>query len=136
MNQQAIWKAQGIDLILKQAWDRGIVLGGASAGSLSRSTRERPTPGQKSLDGQVPRLPEVQPLPTLNREAPRRPLYMKLIASRRNGTRLRLLQRRRHYFEDNEVKRVVKTRPEANAYFVSRSGNEAVEKLLPAEMIS
>ena len=34
LNQQAIWKAQGIDIILRQAWDRGIVLGGASAGSL------------------------------------------------------------------------------------------------------
>ncbi len=34
LNQQAIWKAQGIDLVLKQAWDKGIVLGGASAGSL------------------------------------------------------------------------------------------------------
>ncbi len=34
LNQQAIWKAQGIDAILRQAWDRGIVLGGASAGSL------------------------------------------------------------------------------------------------------
>ena len=34
LNQQAIWKAQGIDVFLKQAWDRGIVLGGASAGSL------------------------------------------------------------------------------------------------------
>ena len=34
LNQQAIWKAQGIDVVLRQAWDRGIVLGGASAGSL------------------------------------------------------------------------------------------------------
>ena len=34
LNQQAIWKAQGIDVVLKQCWDRGIVLGGASAGSL------------------------------------------------------------------------------------------------------
>jgi len=33
LNQQAIWKAQGIDVILRQAWDNGIVLGGASAGS-------------------------------------------------------------------------------------------------------
>ncbi|MBI1808497.1 MAG: peptidase E [Gemmatimonadetes bacterium] len=34
LNQQAIWKAQGIDAVLREAWDRGIVLGGASAGSL------------------------------------------------------------------------------------------------------
>jgi peptidase E len=31
LNQQAIWKAQGIDKVLREAWDRGIVLGGASA---------------------------------------------------------------------------------------------------------
>ncbi|MEX2570176.1 MAG: Type 1 glutamine amidotransferase-like domain-containing protein [Gemmatimonadota bacterium] len=34
LNQQAIWRAQGIDAVLREAWDRGIVLGGASAGSL------------------------------------------------------------------------------------------------------
>ena len=34
LNQQAIWHAQGIDVVLREAWDRGIVLGGASAGSL------------------------------------------------------------------------------------------------------
>ncbi|HKJ01655.1 MAG TPA: Type 1 glutamine amidotransferase-like domain-containing protein, partial [Longimicrobiales bacterium] len=34
LNQQAIWKVQGIDQVLRRAWDQGIVLGGASAGSL------------------------------------------------------------------------------------------------------
>ncbi|SVA63817.1 uncharacterized protein METZ01_LOCUS116671, partial [marine metagenome] len=34
LNQQVIWKAHGIDEVLRDAWDRGIVLGGASAGSL------------------------------------------------------------------------------------------------------
>jgi len=34
LNQQAIWRAQGIDAVLRQAWERGIVLGGSSAGSL------------------------------------------------------------------------------------------------------
>ena len=30
LNQQAIWKAQGIDVVLRKAWDQGIVLGGPS----------------------------------------------------------------------------------------------------------
>jgi peptidase E len=34
LNMMAIWKAQGIDTILRQAWDKGIVLAGGSAGSL------------------------------------------------------------------------------------------------------
>lgn len=32
LNQRAIWRAQGIDRLLRRAWKRGVVLGGASAG--------------------------------------------------------------------------------------------------------
>ena len=70
LNQQAIWKAQGIDVILRQAWDRGIVLGGASAGSLcwfeEGTTDSRP----KELSiVQCLGLPEGQPLAALRRRA-------------------------------------------------------------------
>ncbi len=34
LNMLAIWKAQGIDTLLREAYDRGIVLAGGSAGSL------------------------------------------------------------------------------------------------------
>ncbi len=34
LNMLAIWKAQGIDTLLRQAYDRGVVLAGGSAGSL------------------------------------------------------------------------------------------------------
>jgi len=47
LNQQAIWQAQGIDVVLRKAWDKGIVLGGASAGSIcwfeEGTTDSRPT---------------------------------------------------------------------------------------------
>ena len=70
LNQQAIWKAQGIDVVLRQAWDRGIVLGGASAGSLcwfeEGTTDSRP---EGAVDRPVPRLSEGQPLPALRRRA-------------------------------------------------------------------
>ena len=70
LNQQAIWKAQGIDLILRQAWDRGIVLGGASAGSLcwfeEGTTDSRP---EGAVDRAVPRIAEGQPLTALRRRA-------------------------------------------------------------------
>jgi hypothetical protein len=39
------------------------------------------------------------------------------------------------YFVDNEVRRVVKTRPEASVYFVDLEAGEVVETELPAEMI-
>ena len=137
LNQQAIWKAQGIDVILKQAWDRGIVLGGASAGSLCWFD-------EGTTDSRPKELSTVKCLgflkyshcPHYDREAPRRPLYLKLIASGEMEPGYACYNDAGIYFEDNEVKRVVKTRADANAYYVSRSGNEAVEKQLPAEMIS
>ena len=39
------------------------------------------------------------------------------------------------YFEDNEVKRVVSTREEAKVYYVSKVGNDVVEKVMEPERI-
>ncbi|MEZ5416166.1 MAG: Type 1 glutamine amidotransferase-like domain-containing protein [Vicinamibacterales bacterium] len=56
LNQQVIWKAHGIDAILRQAWDRGTCSAAPSAGSLcwfeEGTTDSRP----KELDGAVPGL--------------------------------------------------------------------------------
>jgi len=40
------------------------------------------------------------------------------------------------YFEDNEVKRVVSTRPDAKVYYVSVVGGKVVEKVMEPERIS
>ena len=137
LNQQAIWKAQGIDVILRQAWDKGIVLGGASAGSLCWFE-------EGTTDSRPKELSTVQCLgflkgshsPHYDREPARRPLYQKLIGSGQMKPGYACYNDAGIYFEDNAVKRVVKTRAEAKAFYVSRQGNEAVEKELPAEMIS
>jgi peptidase E len=34
LNLLAIWRAHGLDVILREAWERGVVLGGISAGSM------------------------------------------------------------------------------------------------------
>src|SRR5438045_4236533 len=82
LNQQAIWKAQGIDAILRQAWDNGIVLGGASAGSLcwfeEGTTDSRP----KALSiVKCMGFLKGSHSPHYDAEAGRRPLYHKLIGS-------------------------------------------------------
>src|SRR4029450_4073667 len=84
LNQQAIWKAQGIDVVLRQAWDRGIVLGGASAGSLCWFE-------EGTTDSRPKELSIVQGLgflkgshsPHYDAEKDRRPLYQQMIASGR-----------------------------------------------------
>ena len=82
LNQQAIWQAQGIDVILRKAWDKGIVLGGASAGSICWFE-------EGTTDSRPKELTVVKGLgflkgshcPHYDREKDRRPLYQKLIAS-------------------------------------------------------
>jgi dipeptidase E len=136
LNQQAIWKAQGIDVTLKQAWDRGIVLGGASAGSLCWFE-------EGTTDSRPKALSTVQGLgfvkgshsPHYDREADRRPLYHKLIASGAMKPGYACDNDAGIYFEDNTVKRVVSTRPEAKVYYVSLVAGAVVEKTFEPERI-
>ncbi len=136
LNQQAIWKAQGVDLILKQAWDRGIVLGGASAGSLCWFE-------EGTTDSRPKQLTTVKCLgflkgshcPHYDREPDRRPLYQKLIASGEMKPGYACDNDAGIYFEDNEVKRVVASRKGAKAYYVMASGGQAVERVLEPEII-
>lgn len=137
LNQQAIWKAQGIDLVLRQAWDRGIVLGGASAGSLCWFE-------EGTTDSRPKELSIVQCLgflkgshsPHYDAEPGRRPLYQKLIGSGQMKPGYACDNDAGIYFEDNEVKRVVHTRAAAKVYHVSVVGGKVVEKLMEPEMIS
>ena len=137
LNQQAIWKAQGIDVVLREAWDRGIVLGGASAGSLCWFE-------EGTTDSRPKALSVVKCLgflkgshsPHYDAEAGRRPLYHKLIGSGEMKPGYACDNDAGIYFEDNEVKRVVHTRPEAKVYYVSVVGGKIVEKVMEPETIS
>ncbi len=137
LNQQAIWKAQGIDVVLKEAWDRGIVLGGASAGSLCWFE-------EGTTDSRPKELSIVKCLgflkgshsPHYDREPGRRPLYQKLIGSGEMTPGYACDNDAGIYFEDNAVKRVVHTRADAKVYYVSVVGGKVVEKVLEPELIA
>jgi dipeptidase E len=136
LNQQAIWKAQGIDVILKEAWDRGIVLGGASAGSLCWFE-------EGTTDSRPKELTTVKCLgflkgshcPHYDREPDRRPLYRKLIAAGEMKPGYACDNDAGIYFEDNEVKRVVSAGSGSKVYYVSATGGQVVERPLEPEMI-
>jgi dipeptidase E len=137
LNQQVIWKAHGIDVVLKEAWDRGIVLGGASAGSLCWFE-------EGTTDSRPKELSVVQGLgfikgshcPHYDREADRRPLYLRLIASGQMKPGYACDNDAGIYFEDNEVRRIVCTRTGARVIHVTREGDQAVERQLQPEMIA
>ena len=136
LNQQAIWKAQGIDVILRKAWDQGIVLGGASAGSLCWFE-------EGTTDSRPKELTTVQCLgflkgshsPHYDAEPGRRPLYQRLIGSGQMKPGYACDNDAGIYFEDNEVKRVVHTRAAAKVYYVSLVNGRVNERVMEPEMI-
>jgi peptidase E len=137
LNQQAIWKAQGIDVVLRQAWDRGIVLGGASAGSLCWFE-------EGTTDSRPKELSKVEGLgflkgshsPHYDAEKDRRPLYQKLIGSGQMKPGYACDNDAGIYFEDNEVKRVVSARAGAKCYYVSVVDGKVVERVMEPETIA
>ena len=136
LNQQAIWKAQGIDVVLRQAWDQGIVLGGASAGSLCWFE-------EGTTDSRPKTLSIVKCLgflkgshsPHYDAEPGRRPLYQTLISSGEMKPGYACDNDAGIHFEDNEVKRVVSTRAAARAYYVSLIDGRINERVIMPESI-
>ena len=137
LNQQAIWKAQGIDVVLREAWDRGIVLGGASAGSLCWFE-------EGTTDSRPKELTTVKCLgflsgshsPHYDREPGRRPLYQKLIGSGQMKPGYACDNDAGIYFEDKAVKRLVSTRADAKVYYVSVVDGRVVEKVMEPDRIA
>lgn len=136
LNQQAIWKAQGIDVILREAWDRGIVLGGASAGSLcwfeegTTDSRPKELTIVKCLG-----LLKGSHSPHYDAEPGRRPLYQKLILSGEMKPGYACDNSAGIYFEDNTVRRVVSSRAGAKVYFVSVVDGRINERVMEPEAI-
>ena len=137
LNQQVIWKAQGIDVVLRKAWDQGIVLGGASAGSLCWFE-------EGTTDSRPKELTKVECLgflkgshsPHYDGEAQRRPTYHRLISSGELKPGYACDNNAGIYFEDNEVKRVVSTRDGAKVYHVSLQAGRIVERVLEPERLA
>jgi len=136
LNQQAIWKVQGIDEVLREAWDRGIVLGGASAGSLcwfeEGTTDSRP---QEVTKIECLGFLRGSHSPHYDTEEVRRPTYHRLIRTGDLKPGYACDNDAGIYFVDNEVSRVVKTRKEASVYYVALEAGQVIETELPAEMI-
>lgn len=137
LNQQVIWQAHGIDKILRQAWDRGIVLGGASAGSLCWFD-------EGTTDSRPKELTVVKCLgfikgshsPHYDAEPGRRPLYQKLIGSGQMQPGYACDNDAGIYFEDNTPRRIVHTRAAAKCYHVTVENGKVVEHVLEPERIA
>jgi Peptidase E len=136
LNMIAIWKAQGIDTVLKKAYDKGIIMSGGSAGSLCWFTGG-------STDSRPKTLTLVECLGFLNyshsphyhAEAARRPLYHNSILSGNLKAGYACDDRAGLLFKNGVMKRSVSLDSTSNNYFVSVVDGKIKEDLLPAEII-
>lgn len=136
LNAIALWKAQGIDIVLRKAWEKGIVLSGPSAGSIcwfegglsdSRPVHLSVVKGLGFLKGSN--------CPHYNTEKERKPLYLQWIEQGKLLPGYACDQTGGLYFENTELKRVVTQSVDDKAYKVSVVNGKVVETPLAAELI-
>jgi dipeptidase E len=134
-NLVVLWKEWGLDTILRKAWDKGIILAGISAGSICWFE-------EGVTDSYGDQLEPIKALgflrgsncPHYDGEADRRPAFQRMVESgllqggvaADDGVAI-------HYI-DEEIHKIVSSRPEAKAYSVSWDG-KVVEKALETEYL-
>jgi peptidase E len=137
LNMLAIWKAQGIDHILKKAWENGIILSGGSAGSLCwfehGTTDSRP---QKVTPMNCLGFLQGSHCPHYDSEKTRRPLYHSYIRSGEFKPGYACDDRAAILFHDQEVEHVVSLDDSSNAYYVHLENDNIVEEKLKKTLIS
>lgn len=137
-NLLALWRLHGLDEILREALDRGVVLAGISAGMNcwfeASVTDSFDTNELKPLNDGLGIVPGSA-CPHYDGEEMRRPTYLELVGSGRlpdghaadDGCAL--------LFRDGELVEAVSSRPDARAFRVCRSGSGAVEDPLPVRYL-
>lgn len=130
-NLLAIWRVHGIDALMREAWERGVVLFGASAGMIcwfEAGVTDSFGPELEGMRDGVGLLPGSA-CPHYDGEERRRPRYRELVdggfpegVAADDGVGL-------HYV-GTELAEVVTCRPGAAAYRVTRDGEDLIEARL------
>ena len=128
----AVWREWALDIYLRKAWERGIVLGGASAGSICWFEQGV----TDSIAGPLIALNCLGFLPGSNcphydSEPLRRPTYRKLIASGKILEGVAADDGAALHYVDGKLLRAVASLARAKAYRLTQSGRRALETKLP-----
>jgi dipeptidase E len=127
----AVWRDWGLDAHLRAAWERGVVLGGASAGAIcwfEQGLTDSIAGPLTSLDclGWLP----GSCCPHYDSEPLRRPTYRRLVARGAIGDGVAADDGVALHYVDGKLVRAVASRRRAKAWRVRKSGPRAVEKAL------
>jgi dipeptidase E len=126
VNLLAIWRAQGLDAILREAWRAGVVLAGLSAGSMcwfewgvtTSSGHAAPAPGLGFLPGSNSVHHDSEPS--------RRPVYLESVRTGAIPPGYAVDDGAALIFRRRGLDEVVSARPQARAYKVDGTGEHAL----------
>jgi dipeptidase E len=137
-NLLALWRLHGLDTVLREAWNEGVVMAGMSAGAIcwfEACTTDSFGPELRPLHGGLGIL-DGSLSPHYGGEAQRRPLYRQLIADGTVPPGYGVDDGAALVFHDRELIEVVAARQGAAAYRVEPDRNGgAIETLLPARYL-
>jgi len=135
-NMLAVWRVHGIDRILREAWERGVILTGVSAGMIcwfEVGVTDSFGPLAARHDG-LGFLPGSA-CPHYDGEKDRRPTYQQLVRAgfppgyaADDGAAL--------HFVDRRLEMCVASRPTARVYRVGAAGETITETVLPVRLLS
>jgi dipeptidase E len=128
-NLLAIWRLHGLDAIMREAWEEGIVLTGWSAGALcwfESGTTDSFGPDLSGLDTCLGFLVGSFS-PHYNSEPRRRPVYHGLVRDGALGDGWALDDGAALHYEGTKLHRIIAGRPGSMAYRVEREGQGVKE---------
>jgi dipeptidase E len=135
-NLMVLWREWGLDAVLKKAWERGVILAGISAGSLCWFEQGV----TDSIPGSLTAINCLGFLPGSNcvhydGEANRRPSYHGLVSKKLLQPGLAAEDGVALHFQNQQLLRVVTSRPNRKAYRVTLSGGNVEETAIVAEYL-
>lgn len=136
LNMMAIWKAQGIDTLLREAYEKGIVLAGGSAGSLCwfKGGYTDSRPKHLSLMECLGFL-DYSHSPHYNDGTARKRLYREAVLNGTLPPGYACDEGAGLLFIDGKMSESITLSPESKNYYVSAKDGKLEEDVLPAKLI-
>jgi dipeptidase E len=137
LNMMAIWKAQGIDTVLRKAYKKGIILAGGSAGSLCWFTGgySDSRPKELSIVAGLGILPYSH-CPHYHSEPRRKPLYISALLAGKLVPGYACDDKAGIIFQNGKYVRSIALDKNSHTYFISVKDGKIDEQQLETEVIS
>ncbi|HEX2756433.1 MAG TPA: peptidase E [Candidatus Limnocylindrales bacterium] len=137
-NLLALWRLHGLDRVLRDAWNAGVVMAGMSAGAIcwfESCTTDSFGPTLRPLAGGLGIL-HGSLSPHYHGEAQRRPLYLRLVGDGTLPAGYAVDDSAALVFDGRELVEVVTSAPDAGAWRVEPDGaGSAIETELPTRFL-